>query len=76
MSDLQIDDTVKATGYDIPGFITQMRVLDTGIVAKVCHQDGFKNWYNVTAQGSLIFRAVSANLDKASYRCPSGTSGA
>src|SRR5882724_2576253 len=32
--------------------------------------------YIAYTQGSLIFRAVSANLDKASYRYPSGTSGA
>jgi hypothetical protein len=61
MSDLQIDDKVKAAGYDIPGFITQMRVLDTGIVAKVCHQDGFKNWYNVTDLEKVPWKERYAN---------------
>lgn len=58
--EIQIDNKVKcADGSE--GFVTAMRVVEAGTVAKVVRTDGFENWYSVKDLEKLPYKERYVN---------------
>lgn len=57
---IEIDNKVKcADGSE--GFVTDMRVVEIGVVAKVVQVDGFENWHPVTELEKLPYKMRYVN---------------